>query len=164
MTYRYSISISVTLVTGRRLNITWVNNSWPENEMLFTILWWSKSCPSQVTTEIHMHVYICTTHTPKKWLATEPHFWLCCEWIFHGVSAALNEIRHSVAINMFLFSIWTLQCCNHIEILWDPTQTGEGNIYNNAVGAGSQCYYHRIKFHIWKNSVVVEIVNALWFR
>lgn len=151
----------------QELNITWVNNSWLENEMLFTVLWWSKLCPSQATSEAHMHVYICAhTHTlPKKRPALahysntkvidckiEPYFWLCCEWIFHGVSATLNEMLFSAMWLRGSCSVPGLQCCNRTEVLWDPTQILRvpETFTIILVGASGQHYYRAMKFHIWK--------------
>lgn len=155
--YRCNISGSETLVATRGLNITQVNNSWHEIEMLFTVLPLSKPYPSQATSEAHTHIYAHTdthTHNQKSvWLwhydpntkvidcKIEPRLWLCWEWIFHefifhGVSAALNEMLFSVMWLTASCSVSRLHCSSQIETLWDSNTnlTAAGNIYKKYAG------------------------------
>lgn len=85
----------------------------------------------------------------------EPPFWLHWEFIFHefifhGVSAALNEMLFSVMWLTAYCSVSRLHCSGQIETLWDSNTdlTAAGNINKKMLaGAGGQCYYHRMKFH-----------------
>lgn len=62
----YSISISVTQVATWGPSNRWVNNSWIENEMLFTVLWLRTSCPHMfLLKHASMHIY---SHITKKWM------------------------------------------------------------------------------------------------
>lgn len=109
--YRYSISVSITGMATREPSITWVNNSWIVNEMLFTVLWLRTPCPRMLQYPWSMHVCTYIHIQPKStclWLTTP---------ISRLLSVKLNHISGYSANEYFMNSysivfqpLW-MKCC-----------------------------------------------------